>query len=327
MAVAKLSQDEIDALLTSMHENTAGDEVEDNSDHSQFDFRRPSKFAREHMRSLESAHEVFIRRFTSLYTQALRTVVTLELISSDQITYEDYTRSIPNPSVLTSFTVAPLPGTVVIEMSTQMALTLIDRILGGIGTPVPMRRPTDLERDLVLFLMEHTARALTDALAPLEEIKTVITGVEFNPQFVQAVAPSEMVLMLTFNLGLQGTQRTEGMLTICYPFSTLAPAMGRLESHAWHAQQSGRDDSEAEEDEEAFAPALFDVNVPLSVQLSPTEVPAADIACLLPGHVIRLAHRVDDPAIAVVGGSQVLSARIGRSGKRLAVQVLDGAQA
>jgi len=256
MAASKLSQDEIDALLASMHQPPAEDEVVDEVAHTEFDFRRPSKFAREHMRSLESAHEVFVRRFTSLYTQAMRSVVTLELISTDQITYEDYTRSIPNPSVMTTFTVEPLPGTVVIEMSTQMGLTLIDRLLGGSGAPVPMRRPTELESSLLLAMMEYGASALTDALAPLEQVEAKITGVEFNPQFVQAVAPSEMVLMLTFNLGMQGAQRSEGMLTICYPFSTLAPAMSRLESHAWHAQQSGRDEVEAEESDEVMRPLL-----------------------------------------------------------------------
>lgn len=326
MADAKLSQAEIDVLLASMGSTTATKTATRSESHTVFDFRRPSKFAREHMRSLESAHEVFQRRFSSLMTHALRSVVAIEPISTDQITYEDYIRSIPNPSVLGSFTVEPLPGTVVVEMSSQMGLTLIDRLLGGIGSPVPMRRPTELESNLLMELMGHVREALNDALAPLEKVDAQIKGIEFNPQFVQATAPSEMVLMLSFTLSVQSPMRTEGMLSICYPFSTLAPAMSKLESHAWHSQQpaleEGGDDPSAPRSR-PLERLLPKVPMSVTVQLRDSRVPAADLAALTPGDVIRLEHRVDEPAIGVVGGRQVLRGRLGRKGRRLALQLAD----
>ena len=326
MADAKLSQAEIDVLLASMGTRTVDPAAARREAHSAFDFRRPSKFAREHMRSLESAHEVFQRKFSSLMTQALRTVVTIEPISTDQITYEDYIRSIPNPSVLATFTVDPLPGAVVLELSSQMGLTLIDRLLGGIGAPVPMRRPTELESNLLLELMGHVREALNEALAPLEKVNAQIKAIEFNPQFVQATAPSEMVLMLSFTVALQGPMRTEGMLSVCYPFSTLAPAMSKLESHAWHSQHQALEEGESEGEGEQAKPIevlLPKVPLGLTVQLRKSRVPAADLAALSPGDVIRLEHRVDEPAIGVVGGRQVLRGRLGRKGRRLALQLAD----
>ena len=319
MAGAKLSQAEIDALLSSMSDDPEDVAVDEQDQLVAFDFRRPSKFAREHLRSLETAHEVFVRKATGLLTQALRAVVSLEPVSTDQITYEDYTRSIPTPSVITTFAVPPLPGPVVMEMSTQMGLTLIDRLLGGIGTPIPMRRPTELESGLLLDLMGFLRSALEDALAPLADVNPEIQGIEFNPQFVQAVAPSEMVLMLTYQLGLQSTNRTEGLLSICYPFSTLAPAMHQLEAHVWRS--SGPEQLEGEEKERPLRDVLPEVEVPLSVQLRASSVPAVDVAQLRTGDVIRLEHRVDEPAIGVIGDRAVLTGRIGRQGRRLAVQI------
>ncbi|MEM9035322.1 MAG: flagellar motor switch protein FliM [Actinomycetota bacterium] len=321
MAGAKLSQAEIDALLSSM--NDSGEEVAlvEEDQLTAFDFRRPSKFAREHLRSLETAHEVFVRRATGLLTQSLRAVVSMEPVSTDQITYEDYTRSIPTPSVITTFSVAPLPGLVVMEMSTQMGLTLIDRLLGGIGAPVPMRRPTDLEGALLHDLMEIMQSALHDALEPLADVHPEIQGIEFNPQFVQAVPPNEMVLMLTYELALNSTQRTEGLLSICYPFSTLAPAMSNLENHVWRSH--GGDQGDEADRPRPLLEILPDVEVPVTVQLRTSPVPAVDIAQLRPGDVIRLEHRVDEPAVGVIGDRAVLSGRIGRRGRRLAIQIAD----
>ena len=342
MAGAKLSQAEIDALLNSMNdapEDVASDEPDELV---AFDFRRPSKFAREHLRSLETAHEVFVRKATGLLTQALRAVVSLEPVSTDQITYEDYTRSIPTPSVITTFSVAPLPGSVVMEMSTQMGLTLIDRLLGGLGTPIPrvaegrlievftrllgglgtpipMRRPTELESGLLLDLMGYLRAALEEALAPLADVNPEIEGIEFNPQFVQAVPPNEMVLMLTYQLALQSTNRTEGLLSICYPFSTLAPAMSQLEAHVWRSNAA--DQVDGEDRQRPLRALIPDVEVPLSVQLRASSVPAVDVAQLRSGDVIRLEHRVDEPAVGVIGDRPVLTGRIGRQGRRLAVQI------
>lgn len=317
MAGAKLSQAEIDALLSSMNDAEQDVAVPDTEELAAFDFRRPSKFAREHLRSLETAHEVFVRRATGLLTQALRSVVTMEPVSTDQITYEDYTRSIPTPSVITTFTVQPLPGPVVMEMSTQMGLTLIDRLLGGMGAPIPMRRPTELEAGLLHDLMGHLQDALTAALEPLADVQPEIQGIEFNPQFVQAVAPNEMVLMLTYELVLHSTQRTEGLLSICYPFSTLAPAMHELEAHVWRTHSGDN----SEDGPRPFRDLLPEVEVPMVVQLRTSSVPAVDVAQLRPGDVIRLEHRVDEPAVGVVGGHPVLNGRIGRRGRRLAIQI------
>src|SRR5690606_9284104 len=79
------------------------------SDLVAFDFRSPDKMAREQVRSLEVAHETFARRWGTVLTNSLRALVHLELVGVQQITFEDYLRSMPNPVVLGVVDLAPLP--------------------------------------------------------------------------------------------------------------------------------------------------------------------------------------------------------------------------
>ncbi len=316
----KLSQAEIDALLASMQPQQAASDAP-SRDYQQFDFRRPSKFAREHIRSIEATHELFARRCAGLLTQALRAIVHVEPIAVDQITYEDYIRSMANPTVLGMLELAPLPGTVVIELSTQMALTLVDRMLGGPGRPVPLRRPTDLELSLVRTLLEHAATSLHETFDSVLEVTPSLGAIELNPHFVQAVAPSEMVLLLTYQISMAAGNRTDGLLTLCYPFSTLQPALDRVEAQGWDERSLRDDDAARAAGAQLLRDHLPGVAVDVVVQLQPSAVPALDIAALRPGDVLRLDHRVGEPALALVDGEGVLEGQLGRLGRRLALQV------
>jgi flagellar motor switch protein FliM len=315
----KLSQAEIDALLAAMQPQQAP--VTPGRDYQQFDFRRPSKFAREHIRSIEATHELFARRFAGLLTQALRAIVHVEPLAVDQITYEDYIRSMANPTVLGMLELSPLPGTVVVELSTQMALTMVDRMLGGPGRPVPLRRPTDLELSLVRSLIDHAATSLHETFDSVLHVTPALGAIELNPHFVQAVAPSEMVLLLTYQISMAASRRTDGLLTLCYPFSTLQPALDRVEAQGWTDQATEGDPSEKAAGAQHLRDQLPGLPVDVAVQLQPSNVPALDIALLRPGDVLRLDHRVGEPAIALIDGEEVLEGQLGRLGRRLALQV------
>jgi flagellar motor switch protein FliM len=118
-----------------------------------FDFRRPNKFGIAHVRSLEGLHESFARRLASTMTHALRCVVQIKPLSVDELSYESYIRSLPNPALLMQVGLAPLPGAVVLELSSHIGLLLVDRVLGGIGLASAVRRPTDLEAGLLSEVM------------------------------------------------------------------------------------------------------------------------------------------------------------------------------
>jgi flagellar motor switch protein FliM len=283
-----------------------------------FDFRRPSKFGREHLRSLENLHESFTRRFASALTHALRCIVQLKPVAADEITFENYVRSLPNPSVLVVAALPPLPGNVIVEMSSPMGLLLVDRALGGFGAPVPMRRPTDLETRVLEELIRTAIGAFEETFSPVLEVTPDVVGIETNPSFVQVVPPSETTLLLSFSFVVSAATKVEGLLTVCYPFSTLHPVMDRLQRHV-AAEQAPEAEATTEEVAQ-MGTRLNDVEVELSVSLRPTTVSAREMAVLEPGDVLRLDHRIDEPAIGLVHGVEMFDGFVGRQGKRLGVR-------
>lgn len=279
-----------------------------------FDFRRPSKFSREHMRGLEVVHEMFVRRVSSTLSHRLRTIVTIEPFSTDQITYEDYIRSMPNPSVIGTLSMDPLPGSIVLEMSTELALSFVDRLLGGAGMKAPMRGPTDIEARVIRDIMSSTIDPVREALEPVQVIEPRLEQVDFNPRFVSIVAPTEMILLLGYTVRLGSG--AEGILSLCYPFTTIEPALERLERRVLIEGAAVADDEEP-----PLASVVPDLEVPMSIRLRTSQVPTAQLAALQPGDVIRLEHRIDEPARGEVGGHHIVAARLGRRGRRLAVQI------
>jgi flagellar motor switch protein FliM len=286
-----------------------------------FDFRRPNQFAREKVRGLEVSHEVFARRFSSGLGNALRAFVQLDPVSIDQVSYDDYIRSMPNPNLVTVMTLAPLPGAAVVELNVQLALLLVDRLLGGRGLNVAeLRRPTDLETFLLRDLMQHAADAVGETLEPFLDGPPELSGVEYNPQLVQVAAPSDMVLLLTYRLTVSQGPQAEGLLTLCYPMSTLAPLMDRLTGSPWDSPVP------AEGPPPGIPPLLehlLDAEVELTVRVGPTTVPAREIVCLRVGDVLSLDHLLSAAMPAHVAGVDLLEGDLGRRGRRLAYQVAD----
>jgi len=292
-----------------------GARADDRRMHS-FDFRSPSKMARDHIRRLELTHETFQRAMGSQLSTLLRTMARVELLAIDQLTYDEYVRSMPNPTVVGQISMSPLPGLALIEMSTSTALTLVDRLLGGIGKPGMMRRPTELEGRLIQDVLREAQSALRQTFDPLLEVDARFESIEFNPNFVQATNPSEMVVVMSYSLSMMEGARSEGLLTLCYPFSLLMPAWELAPDVDDRPLALG-----AGEPANPLASTLPDVAVPISIRLRETAVTASDIAQLRPGDVLRFDHKADEGVLGLVAGLELVEGRIGRKGKNMALQV------
>jgi len=280
-----------------------------------YDFRRPDRFGREQVRLLEVLHEVFARRFASNLGGTLRALVALEPVSLDQLAFDDYVRSLPNPTVVGTIAVPPLPGVVTLELDVPLALALVDRLLGGRpgGGGPELRRPTELEGFLLRDLLSHGVSALAEALEEAGDVHPALTGLEHNPQTLQAVAPSETVVLVSYRMTVASEGRTEGLCTLCWPASVVGPLLELAAPPPTELDRGGAG--------EPLRDLLQDVRVALTVRLRECPVPAADVAALQVGDVLRLDHRVDEPALVSVGGAPVLTGSLGRRGRRLALRV------
>lgn len=313
---SRFSVDEIESLIA---EATGPPEPARRTGPQPYDFRRPNKFSREHVRALQIVHEAFARQFATILSTTLRAVSQVSLTSVEQLSYDEYVRSVANPSLLALLALEPLPGAAIFEVPLPIAMSVIDRLLGGSGTGYYPTRPlTDIEARLMRELIERALRELAAAFESLHPIEPRIVQIEANPQFAQIAAPSDMVVVLTFDTRIGG--EGGGPITLCVPFASLHPVLERVAGHSLFADRGSADPATARA---AVASALEPVPVDVRVRFAPVTLTSRDIVGLQPGDVLPLHHPVNQPLTVAVGGVPLLAATPGRKGKRLACRIVD----
>ena len=187
-----LSQDEIDQLLTAI---STGDieteEVSQAADQRKikiYDFKRPDKFSKEQIRTVSIMHETFARLTTTALSAQLRSMVHVHVASVDQLTYEEFIRSIPNPTTLGIINMDPLKGSSVLEIDPAITFTIIDRLFGGKGEGAKVSRDlSDIEQSVMEGIIVRILGNLREAWSQVIDLRPRLGQIETNPQFAQIV--------------------------------------------------------------------------------------------------------------------------------------------
>lgn len=283
-----------------------------------FDFRRPNKLSRDHVRSLQIVHETFARQLTTLLSSSLRVVSEVSVLSIEQLSYDEYVRDTPNPSHLSILSIEPLPGVAIFQLPLSTAMTIVDLMLGGHGVGTGPERPlSEIERGLVRAVVDRALAELAYSFESITKITPEVIQHESNPQFAQIAAPSDMTVVVMFEVKMG---REENVASLCFPYAALQPILDTIAQAAVHAQVSRTDSEAARQRIEA---RLLDVPVELSVQFDAASLTSGQILDLQVGDVLTLDHPVDVPLTAIVDGIQTFKVRPARAGKRLACQVVD----
>ena len=283
-----------------------------------YDFRRPNKFSREHVRALQIVNETFARQFSNVLASTLRAVSQVTLTSVDQLTYDEYIRSTEAPAYLAILSLDPLPGAGILHLPLPVAMAAVDRLLGGSGSGVYPNRPlSDIESGLVRGLTERVLRELSYAFESLVAIDAQLVVQESNPQFAQIAAPTEMVVVASFDMRI-GNQA--GQATLCLPYSAL---QGVLDSFVGKTQFGGHGADERSAAHGKVAERLQNAEVEVRVAFNAITLSSGDIVGLQPGDVVPLNHRVDAPLTVSVAGVPCHAAVTGRKGKRMACLIVD----
>lgn len=278
-----------------------------------YDFRRPNKFTREHVRALQIASETFARQFTTVLSTTLRTVSQVQAKGIHQLTYDEYIRDVPNPTYLAILSLAPLAGASIFHLPLPVVMTAVDRLLGGPGAGLAIHRPlTEIEQSLMRDLLGRVLRELAYAFESLTALEPAVLHQESNPQFAQIGSPSDMVIVFVYDLRIGGQA---GEATLCVPFASLQPVLDEVAANSLLA---GRVEADAESVRESLAGRMGAAPVTVSVSFPPVTLALSDIVDLRPGDVLPLEHRVDAPLEVSVGGLPRFAGRPGRRGKRLA---------
>jgi flagellar motor switch protein FliM len=281
-----------------------------------YDFRRPSKLNRGHVRKLHIIYETFARQFTTILTSTVRVFSLVELIAVEQLPYADYIEQLPVPSFLVLTSVDPLPGTAILQIPHQTTMLCVDRLLGGPGSPSqPERLLTDIETQLMRSLAQRIVHELRYAFDGVVPLAPEVVGVEANPQFAQAAAPSDVFVVASFQMNV-GTQ--EGAATLAMPFAGLYPVLEAASSSKRGDRRDVIMRSQA-----ALQARLRDVPVDVAVEFSKVALTPSQILGLAPGDVLPLHQRTNEPLRVTSGGVTFAYAVPGSTGRHVACRIVE----
>ena len=316
-----LSQNEIDELLSAIStcvvnaENIKQEQKQKKI--KLYDFKRPDKFSKDQIRTLYMLHENFARLLNTYLSAHLRTMVQVSVASVDQLTYEEFIRSMPNPSVISVFEMRPLSGNALMEINPSIIFSIIDRLFGGVGTPpAKPRELTDIEQSIVARLMNRALESLSEAWRQVVNIEPRLEVIESNPQFTQIVPPNDMVVITTLQTRIA---QTEGFINLCIPYLVLEPIMPKLTTSFWVASSIARAGSKTNVTQ--MQKKLERTLVPLMVELGKINVTVGEMLDLTVGDVIRLDSKVNEELPIIIGQHQKFKCKPGSSNNRIAVQI------
>lgn len=317
-----LSQSEIDALLSAL---STGDvepeelkEREEKHKIKKYDFRSPQKFSKDHIRTLEMVHDAFARIISNYLSGQLRKHVKVDIQSVEQITYEEFIHSIPNPTILTIFKMPPLQGNILLEMNPQFSFQVLDILLGGTGNREERAKEfSEIDKNILSNITSEMIKSLVLAWDGILDVKPEFETLETNPSANQTLAPNEPVALLSFSVEL-GKSTT--YMNLCIPYLSVEKVLDKLVVQYWFKA----DESELEdESREKLKKGIEPVEVNMHVELGKTEIKVDDFLKLVNGDVLILNSQYSDPVKVFVEDEECFIAKPGTMGKNIAVELLD----
>lgn len=314
-----LSQNEIDNLLAALSagELDMNQMQEDNDKRvKDYDFNRPAKFSKEHLRTLEIIFEHYGRLISTNLPVYLRKNVQVAVTSSEAVTFSEFTNALSNPVILGIVNFLPLNGNIIIDMAINLGYAILDRMLGGSGVPLEKTRDfSEIEMTILQKVMVMMAQLLREPWKNVIDVSPVLGRLETNPQFAQVVAPSDMIAIVTLSMKIGDI---EGFMNVCLPFFTLEDVMDKLNTKYWFStMQENRD-----ENYEVYIESLIrKVDIPVRAVLGRSAISVADFMNLQVGDCIRLDTKVEDDMEIYVGNLKKFTALPGANKDSYAVRI------
>ena len=329
----KLSQSEIDNLLSSLTAGLEEKELdknfgstfmdtldEDRKGYKLYNFRRPDKFSKDHLKALQDIHKEFSRQLSILLGAYLRLTMGVEVVSVDQLTYEEFTRSLPSQVTVAVVELNPLPGQIMMIISHEITFAIVDRMLGGTGTTdsLSIRDLTDIEEALVKKIFEKMLKTLEAAWKGVFPVKGSVIGVDNSTILPQLANASEITALTT--LEVQIAEKQSGLFSICFPYPVLETVLGQLSTQQIFRSKGIKASAEDKENIiKKLGSSTFDVNV----VLGSTNITVAEFIDLKQGDVIKLDNMVGEDLVVKVNNKPKFTARPGTKKQKYAVTIID----
>lgn len=314
-----LSQNEIDNLLAALSSGELDAEEFQQTNEKpikNYDFARPSKFSKEHLRTLNIIFEHYSRLLSTNLPAYLRKNVQVEVINSEAVTYSEFTNALSNPVLLGVVDFAPLEGNIIIELADNLGYTIVDRMLGGGGYPLEKIRDfSEIELSIIERIFIICTNLLREPWANVIQLQPRLLRIETNSQFAQIISPSEMISIVTLNIRIGNI---EGMMNICLPYVCLEQVIDKLNTKYWYSTMQLKDDKSYQDIIEI---AIAKARIPLRAVLGKSTISVNDFINMQQGDIIKLNTKVEDELSVYVGNINKFTALPGASSGSYAVKI------
>lgn len=318
-----LSQNEIDDLLKAL--NSGEIDVQEINTSAQIekkikvhDFRRPSKFAKDHLKTLNIIFENYARLLNNYLSGYLRTLVQVEVLSVEPLTFYEFNNSISNPAVLAIVDFSPLSGSIIYEMSPNIAFAIIDRILGGKGAGIDrVRGFTEVELVLVERIASNMVNLMKEPWETITPIRPRLEKIETNVQFAQLISPNEIIALITLSTRVGDT---EGMINICIPHLVVEPIVSKLSTRFWFSMIEKESSDETKESIKMKIEKTF---VPIRAILGNTQITVMDFLELRVGDVLPLDKNINADIEIHLGNLIKFHGKPGVKKNKVSVKITD----
>lgn len=327
-----LSQEEVDALLNAVSEGGVDLEepapptperpspVVPASTHvSRYDFKRPDRVSKEQFRGLQTLADLFARDLGTSLSIYLRANTRVFVTSIDQLTYDEFILSVANPTSFNVLDCRPLEGNAVLELSPQLVFPIIERLLGGRGIPLDKARElTEIEKRIILKIINIVLNTLSKTWSHLTNFQFSVVAQESDPQIVQIVTGSEIVVLVGFEIHVGDIS---GSMNLCLPVVVMEPVMDKIGSEFTF---SGGRVHQTEQARRRIEDAVCSAKVTVTAYLGGSRICVSDLLALHRGDTLRLDNSIQDQerVVVSVGGRPKFYGKLGRVGQKEAIQIL-----
>ena len=284
-----------------------------------YNFRRPDKFSKDNLRALRDIHREFSKAISLVLSGYLRMRVEIEIVSVDQLTYEEFVRSMPSPISVGVFEFEPLSGQILLGISFEVISCIVNRMLGGVGTiDAQTRELTDIEKALAKKVINIIIKQLEDSWNAIIPVSGKFISLDDNYQSIQVATAGEIVALLTFEVQIQG--KHFGLFSICFPYPVLEAVLGHLSTqHIFQTKGLVASNDERMK----MISKINTSNVDVRVQFGQCSITLDDFLQLSEGDILKLDNRVQDDLIVKINGEKKFFARPGTLKDKVCVKITD----
>jgi flagellar motor switch protein FliM len=302
-----LTQQEIDTLFSGM----ATARAEAGPPVTAFDFSRLDRIPKSQIRVVNALYETFLRNVSTSLAAYLRTYVSPNLASLEQISYGEFLEGLDMPTCIAYVSLRPFDGTMLIALNRSLVFSCIELLLGGEPDPqaAPTRKLTEIEKNLVANMLRVVLTDLREAWRSVADIHFEVQSLADDPHGLRVLTSAEAVVAVSIEMKLGATSSVIHMAIPSIFIKRFRDKFERLQSVQ---QVEGR-----WEDQACMSRLMRQVSLDLEVRLDAGAVTPQDLADLSVGDVLMFDHPVERPVAAVLNGYPLYVGALGATGDRL----------